>query len=392
MDVADSLRDGGTARREALGAEPTTQGGQQRMSVHGAQSPNAPRFDDAARHYDALLLLSFGGPEGPGDVMPFLENVTRGRNVPRERLLEVAEHYHHFGGVSPINAQNRSLIAAIEADLADHGLDLPVYFGNRNWRPLVTDTVRRMRADGVQRALVFATSAFSSYSGCRQYREDVVSALDAVGGGIEFDKIRVFYNHPGFVGPMVERLHEALASFPKDRRAEVEVVFTAHSIPTAMARGCAYEAQLRDASRLVAEGADVGRWRLAYQSRSGSPSVPWLEPDILDELDGLHAIGRDDVVVVPIGFISDHLEVLFDLDAEAAHRAAELGMTMVRAGTVGIHPRFVSMVRELIQERMAEHAMRLALGNRGPNHDVCPLNCCLPGATRPTEIRHPAAV
>ncbi len=362
------------------------------MSILGAQTPNAPRFDDGARRYDALLLLSFGGPEGPDDVMPFLENVTRGRNVPRERLLEVAEHYHHFGGVSPINAQNRALIAAIEADLAAHGIDLPVYFGNRNWQPLVADTIRGMREDGVRRALVFATSAYSSYSGCRQYREDVISALETVGGGIEFDKIRVFYNHPGFVGPMVERLREALASFPTDRRGEVEVVFTAHSIPIAMARGCAYEAQLRDASRLVAAGAGVGRWRLAYQSRSGPPSVPWLEPDILGELDALHAIGRNDVVVVPIGFISDHLEVLFDLDEEAAHRAGELGIMMVRAGTVGTHPRFVAMVRELIQERMAQHAERLALGNRGPNHDVCPLTCCLSGATRPPEARQLAAV
>lgn len=362
------------------------------MSIHGAQTPDAPRFDDAARHYDALLLLSFGGPEAPADVMPFLENVTRGRNVPRERLLEVAEHYHHFGGVSPINAQNRALIAAIEADLAGNGIPLPVYFGNRNWQPLVTDTVRRMRDDGIRRALVFATSAFSSYSGCRQYRGDVGAALVAIGGGIEFDKIRVFFNHPGFVELMAERVGDALASFPADRRAEVEVVFTAHSIPTAMARVCAYEAQLRDASRLVSEAAGIARWRLAYQSRSGAPSVPWLEPDILDELDALHAIGRDEVIVAPIGFISDHLEVLFDLDEEAAQRASELGMTMRRAGTVGVHPRFVAMVRELIAERMAATPDRLALGGRGPNHDICPMNCCLSGVSRPTAIRQPAVV
>ena len=361
------------------------------MSISGASSVTALRFDDAAKQYDALLLLSFGGPEGPADVMPFLENITRGRNVPRERLLEVAEHYQHFGGVSPINAQNRALIAALEAELVAHGIDLPVYFGNRNWHPLVTDTVRRMRDDGVRSALVFATSAFSSYSGCRQYRENVIAALEAVGGAIAFDKIRVFSNHPGFVEPMAERVRDALAAFPPERQRDVEVVFTAHSIPIAMARGCAYEAQLRDASRLVAEAAGVARWRLAYQSRSGPPSVPWLEPDILDDLDALHAVGRDDVVVAPIGFISDHLEVLFDLDVEAAERAAELGMTMVRAGTVGVHPRFVAMVRELIEERMAAAPNRPALGRRGPNHDICPINCCLSGSARPGSLEGAAA-
>ena len=361
------------------------------MSIHGAQSLDAPRFDDTARRYDALLLLSFGGPEAPADVMPFLENVTRGRGIPRERLEEVAEHYHHFGGVSPINAQNRALIAAIETDLAANGMDLPVYFGNRNWDPLVTDTVRRMQGDGVRRALVFATSAFSSYSGCRQYRENVIDALEAVGEGIEFDKIRVFYNHPGFVEPMAERVRDALASFPEDRRPEVEVIFTAHSIPTAMARGCAYEAQLRDASRLVADAAGVSRWRVAYQSRSGPPSIPWLEPDILGELAALHGVGHDDVIVAPIGFVSDHLEVLFDLDQEAAQRAAELGMTMARAGTVGVHPRFVAMVRELIQERTAPKPERLALGRRGPNHDICPMNCCPPAVARPDFLRPSAA-
>ena len=357
------------------------------MSIHGAQSPNAPRFDDAAHKYDAILVLSFGGPEGPDEVIPFLENVTRGRNIPRERLEEVAEHYHHFGGVSPINAQNRALIAALEPELAAHGVTLPIYFGNRNWAPFVTDTVQRMRTDGVERALVFVTSAFSSYSGCRQYREDVIRAVDTLPeperGTIAFDKIRVFYNHPGFVGPMAERVREALDRFPAGRRNEVEVVFTAHSIPLAMARGCAYETQLREACRLVAEAAGAPNYRLAYQSRSGSPSVPWLEPDVLDELETLHAAGRDDVIVAPIGFISDHMEVLFDLDDEAAARAGRLGMTMVRAGTVGTHAMFVAMVRELITERMAATPERPALGGRGPNHDICPVNCCLRGEGRP---------
>ena len=354
------------------------------MSISGAQTPAAPRFDDAARDYDALLVLSFGGPEGPADVMPFLENVTQGRSIPRDRLAEVAEHYHHFGGVSPINAQNRALIDVLDADLRANGVRLPIYFGNRNWHPFVADTVARMRDDGVARALVFVTSAFSSYSGCRQYREDVVRALATIGAGaVAFDKIRVFYNHPGFVGPMAARVREAVSRLPEADRADVEVVFTAHSIPLAMARGCAYEAQLQEACRLVADAASRPRFRLAYQSRSGSPHVPWLEPDILDAVEDLHAAGRDTVVVVPIGFISDHMEVLFDLDEEATARAQDLGMTLIRAGTVGTDPDFVAMIRELILERTAANPVRLALGSRGPNHDICPLGCCLRGEGRP---------
>jgi ferrochelatase len=335
------------------------------------------RLDDVARTYDAMLVLSFGGPEGMDDVIPFLENVTRGRGVPHERLEEVAGHYRHFGGVSPINAQNRALIAALEVELAEHGHDLPLYFGNRNWTPFVTDTVAKMRDDGVQRALLFVTSAFSSYSGCRQYREDIERAVAAVGEGApEFDKIRVFYNHPGFIEPMVERIQEALARFPEAHRDSVEIVYTAHSIPLAMAQTSAYEVQLQETVRLVSDLAGVTRYRLAYQSRSGAPHVPWLEPDILDVLNTLHAEGKDDVIVCPIGFISDHLEVLFDLDEEGAECAQELGMTYVRAGTAGVHPRFVAMIRELIEERMQEHPVRLALGNRTPDDDCCPEKCC----------------
>ena len=358
------------------------------MSISGAQTLNATRFDDTARAYDALLVLSFGGPEGPDDVIPFLENVTRDRNIPRERLEEVAEHYLHFGGISPINAQNRALIAALEPELQAHGTNMPIYFGNRNWEPFVADTIRQMRADGVTRTLVFVTSTFSSYSGCRQYREDVIRALESLPEDeqdqIAFDKIRVFYNHPGFIEAQADRIRAALAQFPTERRAAVEVIFTAHSIPLAMAKGSAYEAQLRDACRLVAEAARTPNYRLAYQSRSGSPMIPWLEPDILDELDGLHAAGKDDVIVAPIGFISDHMEVLFDLDEEAAEKAASLDMTMVRAATVGTHPTFVAMIRELIQERLTASPERRALGSRGPNHDICPLNCCLRGEGRPS--------
>ena len=349
------------------------------MSIYGATQPGDPLVDEAGHEYDAILVMSFGGPEGHDDVLPFLENVTRGRNVPRERLLEVAEHYHHFGGVSPINRQNRELIAALRAALAERGPDIPVYFGNRNWHPFVTDTLREMRRDGVRRALAFMTSAFSSYSGCRQYREDVVQAIEAVGDGApDIDKLRVFYNHPGFVAAMVDRVEAALAEFPEGRRDTVEVVFTAHSIPEAMARRTAYEAQLAEACRLVAERTGGRPYHLAYQSRSGPPQVPWLEPDILDDLEAMAARGQTDVVVCPIGFLSDHMEVLFDLDTEAKERAAELGMTMVRAETAGTHPLFVEAIRQLILERMTPSAERLAVGNRGPNHDICPVGCCLP--------------
>ncbi len=326
--------------------------------------------------------MSFGGPEGMDDVMPFLENVTRERNVPRERLLEVAHHYERFGGVSPINAQNRALIAALEAELEAKGPKLPVYFGNRNWHPLVTDTVRRMREDGVRRAIVFVTSAFSSYSGCRQYREDIIRAQEAVGEGApEFDKLRVFFNHPGFVEPSVANLQAALERIPSGRRGRAHVAFTAHSVPLAMARGSAYVAQLEEASRLIAEGAGRRDWSLVYQSRSGPPQVPWLEPDILDHMEERAAAGVTDLVILPIGFISDHMEVLFDLDVEAAEKAEELGMNMVRAATVGTAAPFIEMIRELILERMTARPERRALGALGPSHDVCPVDCCLPGSS-----------
>ncbi len=354
------------------------------MTIAGACSRTSPRFDQAARQYDALLLLSFGGPEGPEDVVPFLENVTRGRNVPRERLDEVAEHYLHFGGVSPINAQNRALIAALRDELRRHEILLPVYFGNRNWDPYVTDTIGEMRSDGVQRALVFVTSAFSSYSGCRQYREDVARAVDALGEpAIAFDKIRGFYNHPGFIDTMIALTAERLDRIPVDRRATTEVIFSAHSIPESMAKGCAYEKQLAEASRLVARMLELPSWRLAYQSRSGSPLTPWLEPDILDVLETLPDAGFTDAVIVPIGFISDHMEVLFDLDHEAAERAAELGLGFQRVPTAGTHPRFVAMIRELIEERITSEPDRQAVGNFPPAHDICPLNCCLLGTGRP---------
>lgn len=327
--------------------------------------------------YDALLLVSFGGPERREDVLPFLENVLRGRNVPRERLLAVAEHYDHFGGVSPLNAQNRALLAALEAELAAAGHKLPLYFGNRNWHPLLPDTLAQMRADGVGRAIAFFTSAFSSYSGCRQYRENIAAAQAAVGlDAPAIDKLRVFYNHPGFIEPMIEHTRAALAQVPADMRSQTPLLFSAHSIPAAMAENCDYERQFREASRLVAEALGHENWRLVYQSRSGPPQQPWLGPDINEALAETASTAKH-AVVVPIGFISDHMEVLFDLDEEARQTAETLGIQLVRAKTVGTHPRFVRMIRELLEERLSDQPVRLSLGRFGPSHDVCPDDCCL---------------
>ena len=333
--------------------------------------------------YDAILVVSFGGPEKPEDVIPFLENVLRGKNVPRERMMAVAEHYYHFGGKSPINDQNRALIAGLENLLAAEGPHLPIYWGNRNWHPMLADTLRQMRADGIRRAIAFFTSAYSSYSGCRQYRENIIAARAETGEGApEVDKLRVFYNHPGFVGPATENVKAALAKLPADRRSTAHIAFTAHSIPTAMADTSHYIKQLEEACRLVASAAGISDFKLVYQSRSGPPTQSWLDPDIRDHLRALHATGHASVVISPIGFISDHLEVLYDLDTEAAAVSAELGIHMERAATVGTHPDFLRMIRELILERIDSATPRLALGLFGPSHDVCPIDCC-PGMRRP---------
>jgi ferrochelatase len=333
-----------------------------------------------AAGYDALLLVSFGGPEGPADVEPFLENVLRGRNVPKERLREVAAHYEHFGGVSPINGQCRALVAALREELERHGPRVPVYWGNRHWRPMLADTLRRMADDGVRRALAFATSAYASNPGCRQYLDDLARARVEVGERApEVDKLRLYYNHPGFVEPLVERVAAAFDRLPPPRRPAARLVFTAHSIPCSLAATSDYEAQLRETASLVALQLGPPRWSLAYQSRSGPPSQPWLEPDIVDHLRALAAEGAQDVVVAPIGFTSDHLEVLYDLDFAAKTRANELGLNMVRADTVGTHPRFVRMIRELVEERLSGTPVRLHLGARGPAPDVCPPDCCPAG-------------
>jgi len=326
--------------------------------------------------YDALLVVSFGGPEGMDDVIPFLENVLRGRNVPRERMLSVAKHYEMFGGVSPINQQNRNLIAALQDELERHGPKLPIYWGNRNWHPLLPYTLRQMSADGVQQALAFVTSAYSSYSSCRQYLQNIADAQTAVGAAApRVEKLRAFYNHPLFIEANVDHIRSAWTRLGAGVRAQL--VFTAHSIPEAMAATSAYAAQLQEAGRLIANALEVDNWRIVYQSRSGSPSQPWLGPDILDCLKELRAQGTESAVVAPIGFVSDHMEIVYDLDFEAQHLAQELGLKMVRAATAGTHPAFVNMIRELILERVDKQAPRF-LGTCGPSHDVCPADCCLP--------------
>jgi len=338
--------------------------------------------------YDAFVLVSFGGPEGPADVMPFLENVTRGRRIPRERLAEVAGHYDAVGGVSPINQQCRDLLAAIEKDFAAAGLNLPVYWGNRNWHPMLADTVAAMTADGVRHALAFVTSAYGSYSSCRQYLDDIERARAQVGAAApRIDKIRHYFNHPGFIGPLADSTRAAIERLPRRMRDGAHLVFTAHSIPETMAAASGppgdrpppgrYVSQLTEAARLVAERAGEHPWRLVYQSRSGPPTQPWLGPDVRDHLAELATAGAPAAVLVPVGFVSDHMEVRHDLDIEATETAARLGLPVQRAATPGTDPRFVSMITELVRERL-DGTPRVALGRLGPATDACPEDCCRP--------------
>jgi protoporphyrin/coproporphyrin ferrochelatase len=343
------------------------------------------RNNGNSENYNAILFVSFGGPEGLEDVLPFLENVLRGKNIPHQRMLEVAEHYRQFDGISPINEQNRRLIAALETELDTYGPKLPIYWGNRNWKPLLAETLQQMADDGVKRAIAFFTSAYSSYSGCRQYREDIIRAQAEVGAcAPEVDKLRVFFNHPGFIQPMSDSVTDCLNQIPNDQRDEAFLLFSAHSIPLGMSENCQYVAQLQEACRLVASGVGHDLWELVYQSRSGPPQQPWLEPDICDRILELHSqrLLRH-VVVLPIGFVSDHMEVLYDIDTEASALCARLNITMHRAATAGTHPRFVQMIRELLDERMNDDPNRLALGHLGPSHDVCPADCCSYRPKRP---------
>ncbi len=384
--------------------------------------------------YDAILLTSFGGPEGQDDVIPFLRNVTRGRGVPEERLEEVAHHYRHFGGVSPINAQNRALQAALRAELDARGLALPVLFGNRNWDPFLADALREAHAAGHRRLLAVVTSAYSSYSSCRQYREDLAGALAETGleGEMVIDKVRQYFDHPGFVTPFVEGVREALvrahdalhaggAAADVDLTRDAHVLFVTHSIPTstAVASGPpeaqlgddgAYGAQHRAVADVVmasigssdgptagstsgAHGASLAGvpWSLVYQSRSGAPTTPWLEPDINDAITELAPRGVRAVVIAPIGFVSDHLEVLWDLDEEALETAREAGLHAERVPTPGVHPAFVTGLVDLVQERLAGQTdgvtpttprSRPALTPLGPWYDVCRPGCCLNPAMR----------
>ena len=340
--------------------------------------------------YDAVLLVSFGGPEKPEDVVPFLENVTRGRGIPRERLEEVGEHYFLFGGRSPINDQNRALLAALREDLAGAGLDLPVYWGNRNWDPYLADTLRQMAADGVTRAACFVTSAYSSYSSCRQYRENLFDAVQDVEGAPQLDKLRLYFNHPGFVEPVVDATLAALADLPEEVREGAHLAFVTHSIPDTMAAGSgpeghAYVEQHRSVAEEVVERVrqETGRRHphaLVYCSRSGAPHIPWLEPDINDHLEQVQADGAPGVVMVPIGFVSDHMEVVYDLDTEATATAEKLGLPVTRAATAGVDPRFVAAVRDLLLERAAvergEEVVRASVGSLPACWDRCAPGCC----------------
>jgi ferrochelatase len=363
---------------------------------------------DSVAPYDALLLVSFGGPERPEDVLPFLENVTRGRGIPRERLAEVGQHYYAFGGRSPINDQCRALLSAVRADLAAHGIHIPVYWGNRNWDPYLRETLTAMADDGVGRAAAFVTSAYASYSGCRQYRENLYDAVAGLDQAPHIDKLRHYFNHPGFVTANADGVIASLETLSEAERAGARLVFVTHAIPTTMADGSgpvggAYQAQHLSTAGLVADQVRAATdrayaWDLVYCSRSGSPRTPWLEPDVNHHLERLHATGTSAVVVVPIGFVSDHMEVVYDLDTEAAATAARLGLPMRRAATAGVHPAFVAVVRDLLLERAAaergEPVSRAAAGGLGPAWDLCAVGCCPnPRGERPAlcEARTPVS-
>jgi ferrochelatase len=330
--------------------------------------------------YQAILLVAFGGPEKMADVMPFLKNVTRGRNIPPERLEKVARNYAHFEGKSPLNEQNRALALALTRELRQNGIDLPVYLGNRNWPPYFVEVLEEMKNKGITNVLAFVTSSFGSYSSCRQYRENIKSAQEKMGEGApHVDYIRGFYNHPGFIQAAAERVREVQNKLLPEEKNSAVLLFTAHSLPQSMAKNCNYEQQYQDAGKWIAQELSHPDWSICYQSRSGSPHVPWLEPDIKAQLKRLSQKGVQNLILAPIGFLSDNIEILYDLDIEAKKEAKNLGINFHRTQTVGTHPQFVQMIRNLIEERLTQDPQRLCVGENGPRPDICPEDCCLPG-------------
>jgi ferrochelatase len=345
------------------------------------------RFYDLEAHdYDAVLIVSFGGPEGPDDVMPFLDNVFRGLRVTEETKQRIAARYQDFGGISPINGHTREFIAALQALLDAEGPTLPIYWGNRNWHPMLGDTLQQMARDGVKRAAAYVTSTFSSYSGCRKYREDLFEAVQGVEGAPDIDKLRVGFNHPGFIAAVTDRLDEAREKLPASARDAARLLFTAHSLPESMAANSPYVDQLEDSCAESAAAAGFADWRLVFQSNNARyGGEPWLGPDISDALEEEAANGVEHAIVMPIGFVCDHMEVVLDLDVDAAKRAEAAGINMIRAGTVGAHADYVAMVRDLIVERMADSTDRKTVGKLEPKHDFCPADCCLSGRPGPTR-------
>jgi protoporphyrin/coproporphyrin ferrochelatase len=341
---------------------------------------------DPSHDYDALLVVSFGGPEGPEDVLPFLDNVFRGLRVSPETVSHVAKRYEAFGGVSPINAQTRAFIKALQHELDAHGPALPIYWGNRNWHPLLTDTLAQMAHAGVRRALAYVTSTFGSYSSCRKYRENLYEAVKDLPDPPRIDKLRAGYNHPGFIEAMSDRVAAALKTLPRAERASAPLLFTAHSLPESMANASPYRQQLNQSCELVSSAVGHERWQLVYQSNNASYGrEPWLAPDISEALRSVKDAGATAAVVAPIGFVCDHMEVVLDLDVQAAGVAQDIGLRMIRAGTVGTHPAYVAMVRELMIERITGDAPRRTLGTADLSHDRCPADCCLSGRPGPVK-------
>ncbi len=329
-----------------------------------------------ATSYDALIVVSFGGPEGKADVMPFLDNVLAGRNVPDDRKTEVARRYELFAGVSPLNQEIARLIAALKQELGTRGWELPIYWGNRNWHPFLSTTVARMAADRIKSALAFVTSAYGSYSSCRQYLENIEAARQASGQvAPAIDKIRAFFNHPAFIAAWRERLAETLALLPLPRQEAALVIFTAHSLPLSMAACSPYQAQLEETARLVATGLRLNSWQLAFQSRSGHPGEAWLEPDLLEVIRQARRKAVDDIVLCPVGFICDNLEILYDLDVEAGELCRCLGIGCLRTHTVCRSPIFINMVADLVLERLAGEP-QLVVGSLPPSPGCCPPDCC----------------